>query len=1711
MSARKAINKKFVSLLLALCMVIGLAPAGAFAANSAVFDSGNSGVVYDSNFLMTLQKSGSTTYLNTQGFSVFLCNTAFDRTFGDQKCSSMEMILHGQRIATDGDIRLSPTPEQWDPVPAMISHGQKDSGLAANESYSDYNMTYTLKVTAEPGGFRVSVNLDHPLPDTLAGRAGFNLEFLPSIYKGETYMVDSGAAVGVFPTSPSAQMTEETAPISDPITRNTWQKEWDAERGDYQATPLATAQTNITLAPESTTSRVSITSENNEPLSLYDGRNKAQNGWFVLRTLIPSGKTANAVVWHVRPSVIKNWVRDPVVTYSQVGYVPNASKVAVIELDPKYDAPKEASVDRLNDDGTYTTVYTGQIQSPISYTRYNYSKFDFSALKTPGMYAIEYAGKRTDLFPITQDAYSNTWQESLDTFLAEQMDHVQVREGYKIWHGASHLDDARQAPANISWFDGWSMGANLNSPYKAGDHIDGLNVGGWYDAGDFDIQTGSQISILQDLAIAFKEFNLSYDNLTVDEDARSVEMHRPDGIPDAVQQIKHGALQLLAQIKSVGHTFDVLEVPTLRQYTHLGDGSTETDNKIFDSSLGQNETNGNYSGIPDDRWAFTSNNLDSTAYVSLAAAAWALRGWDDDMYQKCLSAAKNIWNTQSHTGTSTNDYSAAVFMLLATYDPNNPDAYATYKNRITALAPQLNANNVTSLGWQSTLILPYMNSSFMTTLGSAVAAYKKSFDSQMASTPYGVSTTSGMWGGSQNICTMGEYMYFLHKAFPDVISGEYTLRAANYILGTHPCSSTSWVCGVGKNSKVHAYSNTRSDDTYIPGGVIPGYVVISPDFPECIDDFGMLWFEDETCTADVSKWIVAGLAADSVASELSKNESFAVNFDVTDSMGALEGAKITVNGINYQTNEDGEASFNLPNGNYSYTLTKDSYNTISGSFTVADKDVNISKLLEYNMSLTSVKINGTDLANYNASVYSYYVAANLPPTVTAQSYDGVTVSISQAASVPGKATVSLKRGNVTAEYTINFTQPPKLNFLSVDGKPISGFNPATNEYFVPLSAGYTSFPTVTGTADAQYAVSAIQATSSTMQAAVTVKDSNGIATVYYVDFGALASIDFSKIKSVDQLNSSGWSIYNPNLTNVKFGDKGITVISEAGDWYTTTNTARNIITCNDASGNWQADLEVSLNKPFFDNFQQCAIEPYQDYDNYTKLDAEYNSYSGGIMCQLGSEINQSFAAAFNAAFSLKQASDGSYPIFYRLVKTDNTYTGYISADGATYISCGSATNSMTNLKLGLAATNNTSTQPVEVTFKKLTISHPTTSDRATLQSLYNTCKAITQSNYTDESWAAFTGALTNAQSVLESSQTSSFEISEAFAALTAAQSGLTQKSSPTQTADKKALQTLYNTCSAIAKENYTDASWTAFTAALNNAKSVLDKSGATQVEIDTAAAALAAAQSGLTQKSSPAQTADKTALQTLYNTCSAITKGNYTAASWAAFTAALNNAKSALDKSSAAQVEIDTALAALTAAKNGLAQNTSGGGSGGSGTVTFFTPATPEQPAATYVSDTTSDFGVSGSYQFRITSQNGQAPTFVIGTPGVFTFELVRVEGDTYYFRITAIGAPGEQAGIYVNGVRLLIATVSSAPKGQVKSDTTGAFHVGAGSSYYFKLTADTKPVFVSGSGTVFEIEFVKAIGKDYFFKVTAIGKVGESCGFYINSDSVPVAVATIG
>jgi len=790
--------------------------------------------------------------LETHGLSVFVFHNSYHGVFGDEKMSGVEIVLHDERIATNGDVRLSPTPAQWDAIPRFQDRkrGLSPNELIASLAYPDRGLAYHIDVRPEEGGFRVAVQLDHPLPPALQGKAGFNLEFLPTAYFGKCYLLDG--SFGIFPRHPGGPMEKQA---------------------DGAVEPAALARGGrIELSPEDPMTRVSITSES-VPLMLFDGRNQAQNGWFVVRSLIPPDKTGDVVVWHVHPNVVAGWTRPPVMAYNQVGYTPERPKIAVLELDPFYKGPGDARVLRVASEGSYKQVFQAEVKPWGNWMRYSYAHFDFSPVHEPGIYAIEYAGHTSAPFRIAKDVYQNIWQQTLDTYLAEQMDHVKVREGYRIWHGPSHLDDARQAPVNYTHFDGYAQGPTTDTPFAPGEHIPGFEVGGWFDAGDFDLRSQTHSRVITDLTLAIENFGLDWDGTTVDEQARSVEIRKPDGVPDALQQIFHGVLYLLTQYRLFGHAIPGVIAPTLTQYTHLGDAASATDEKIYSPKMPPRESDGIHSGVPDDRWAFTTHvtALNYDVASSLAAASRVLRGYDDKTAVECLETAEKVWDEEHkqapslfHSFNTTggdlheDETKAAVELLIATKGGQ------AYRARLKELLPTIQ-ERFSTLGATAGRAVPFMDSDFKNRLRSMLIAYKTKLDEGLARNPYGVPIATGTWGGSGLVAEFASRMYLLHVAFPDVIGSDYTLRGLDYLLGTHPVSNVSYVSGVGAQSKLVAYGNNRADYTFIPGGVIPGVTIIQPDFPELKSDWPFLWYENEYVVDTASAYILAARAANAIA------------------------------------------------------------------------------------------------------------------------------------------------------------------------------------------------------------------------------------------------------------------------------------------------------------------------------------------------------------------------------------------------------------------------------------------------------------------------------------------------------------------------------------------------------------------------------------------------------------------------------------------------------------------------------------------------------------------------------------------------------------------------------------------------------------------------------------------------------------------------------
>lgn len=473
----------------------------------------------------------------------------------------------------------------------------------------------------------------------------------------------------------------------------------------------------------------------------------------VVRELLPAGQKGKVLEWFVEPAAVENWKREPVISFSQVGYHPTQAKRAVVELDASDELEAEAALFRLLADGSCSLVRSLPVTDWGPYKRYHYGFVDFSDVKLPGLYMLRYGDQEAGPIRVDEAVYAEAWHLTLDVFMPVQMDHMFVREAYRVWHGEAHRDDALQAPVDHPHFDLFGQGPATDTPFEPFEHITGLDVGGWFDAGDFDLRTQTHYYTILYLAQAWEDFHIERDETYVCQDSRYTELRRPDGKPDLLQQIEHGILALMAQYDVFGRAIPGLIVPDLSQYTHLGDAINITDNLIYRSDLDSLETDGAYRGKRDDRWAFTSKTtpLNYGSASALAAASRALKDYNDSLASACLATAKEVW---------------------AYEQSKEPDIF--YVGNTTG----------------GPLVLEEMRATV------------------------------------QLLKSTGDNVYARHlvKKWPEIE------ESFEMVMGT----------------VVHALP--FMDETFysfIPGGIVPGVLILNPDFPENKEDWPFLWGENE--------------------------------------------------------------------------------------------------------------------------------------------------------------------------------------------------------------------------------------------------------------------------------------------------------------------------------------------------------------------------------------------------------------------------------------------------------------------------------------------------------------------------------------------------------------------------------------------------------------------------------------------------------------------------------------------------------------------------------------------------------------------------------------------------------------------------------------------------------------------------------------------------
>jgi endoglucanase len=786
-------------------------------------------------------------YFEMPGLNVML----FSDFYPEGHQSGVTVIQHGTRVAANGDLRLEPSPGQWSPIPGKGKRNvSKETNTITQQlwypdssrnrrgfnpiDYPDLKLTYYVKVTAlDKSSFRVTVDLDKPLPAEWIGKVGFNFELFPGDLFGKTYLMDDRG--GIFPMQAEGPVEEY----------------W----GEYLTVPLATGK-KLVIAPEKDKQRIEIESKTGS-LELWDGRSNHNNGWFIVRSSVPAGAAKNAIEWIITPNVIPGWRYGPVIHVSQVGYHPDQPKKAVIELDKSDNSQLKVEICRILGTGP-AVVKSGLLEEWGTFLRYNYKTFDFSDIMDPGMYIIHCGSASSEPFEISEDVYErHVWQPVLDYFLPVQMCHMRINDHYRVWHDYCHLDDALMAPVNHNHFDGYNQGPSTLTDYKPYEPVPGLNQGGWHDAGDYDLRVESQMGTVWMLALMIEEFGLDYDATTIDQEKRVVEIHVPDGKSDALQQIEHGLASVLGGYRSLGRLYRGIICQDLRQYVLEGDGSAMTDNQVYDASLQPGEVTviksgavqEVHSGIKDDRLVFTEENPSRELYVAggLAAASRVLKTYNPELSRECLEVSLKLFDHSKNIGEKgTRNYNRLVNQkIIALSELILATDREDFKLELINMKDDV-INNLSRSGWAVGHVFHRIEAlQFRDEVSSAVAHYESELMNERNKSPFGVPYRPDIWGAGWNIQKFGVDQYFFSKGWPDLVPEESYVNALNFILGVHPGENTaSFASGIGSKSLTTAYGVNRADWSYIPGGVASGTGIIRPDLPE-LKTWPFFWQQTE--------------------------------------------------------------------------------------------------------------------------------------------------------------------------------------------------------------------------------------------------------------------------------------------------------------------------------------------------------------------------------------------------------------------------------------------------------------------------------------------------------------------------------------------------------------------------------------------------------------------------------------------------------------------------------------------------------------------------------------------------------------------------------------------------------------------------------------------------------------------------------------------------
>jgi endoglucanase len=474
----------------------------------------------------------------------------------------------------------------------------------------------------------------------------------------------------------------------------------------------------------------------------------------------------------------------------QVGYPPNASKVAVVT------APGQVFSVKRSSDGT--TVLQGKLSAPVADADSGdrVQAADFSSLRQPGTYYLDVPGVgRSWTFSIGPDVFSRVYYLAMRAFYGQRcgtaVDLGTEFPGYShpACHlkGELHISSGKQGPRD--------------------------NRGGWHDAGDYGryvvnsgISTGSVLWAWEMFAPKIKDIRLN-----IPESG--------NGTPDILNEARWNLewmLKMQDDDGGVWHKQTSEDFPgfLMPQDDHLPSEVIGTGAAPFKS---------------------TCATADLAAVAAIAARVYA--PFDKEFATRNLAAARKAWTWterfpdvtfRNPTGISTGEYGdahcgderlwAATELWRTTgeksYQDYFRDNYARYLSTLQSAAAESWAD-VAPMG-----LWTYALSGRSDADARAVSAIRKSTTSaaekivqRTRDNPYHVSlrTKDYVWGSNSVAATYGMELLVANAFSPEPTFAAAALDNLHYLLGRNTFS-VSWVTQVGANPFRHPHHRPSGAD-----------------------------------------------------------------------------------------------------------------------------------------------------------------------------------------------------------------------------------------------------------------------------------------------------------------------------------------------------------------------------------------------------------------------------------------------------------------------------------------------------------------------------------------------------------------------------------------------------------------------------------------------------------------------------------------------------------------------------------------------------------------------------------------------------------------------------------------------------------------------------------------------------------------------------------